>query len=134
MVEKTIQVQEWMADFIAWVNARGYNETKKMICERLAEIKEQNQKSKGSHIDEGFKWDEALEPNDDVNQWEHGGDCNMCRKANYCQTKCRANKLLKKITTPMLYQWYLDENPDAAAKNPNGVDTESIMRQIGEIQ
>lgn len=105
-----------------------------MIREKLAEIKEQNETSGESHVDEGFKWDEALEPNDGVDQWKHGGDCNLCRKVNFCGTKCRANKLLKKITTPFLYQKYLDENPEAAARNVAAIDPRELAKQLGVVQ
>lgn len=134
MGDKTIQVMEWMADFIEWVNNKGQDEIRKLIREHLAEIKAQNEISKDSHIDEGFKWDAALEPHDGVNQWKNGGDCNLCRKAKYCKTKCRANKLLKKITTPFLYNLYLSENPEAAAKKMSGMDSETLLKQMGVLQ
>ncbi len=25
-------------------------------------------------------------------QWKHGGDCSVCRRAAYCHSKCRARK------------------------------------------
>lgn len=134
MAEMTMQVSEWMADFIEWANKKGQDEIRQMIHDHLAEIKEQNETSKESRIDEGYKWDDALEPNDGADQWKHGGDCNLCRKVKYCGTKCRANKLLKKITTPFLYQQYLTENPEAAAKKMAGTDPESLMRQLGVVQ
>lgn len=135
MAEVTVQVTEQMADFIGWANVKGEDEIRRIIREYLAKIKEESEVSKDSHVDEGFKWDEALEPNDDINQWKHGGDCNLCRKVAFCGTKCRANKLLKKIVTPYLYQLYLEENPEAAAKyGGNGMDTETLMRQAGVLQ
>ena len=134
MVERTVQVSEWMAEFIGWVNTKGEDEVRKLVREKLAEIKAQNEVSKDSHVDEGFKWDNALEPNDDVDQWKHGGDCNLCRKVKYCTRKCRPNRLLKKIMTPYLYRMYLTENPEAIAKNPNGLTTEELMKMAGVIQ
>ena len=134
MAEVTVQVTEPMAAFIGWVNAQGEDDIRKIIREHLAEIKKQNEVSKESHVDEGFKWDDALEPNDGVDQWKHGGDCNLCRKCKFCGSKCRANKLLKKITTPFLYQMYLDENPDAAARNVANMDPHALAEQLGVMQ
>jgi hypothetical protein len=134
MAEVTLQVTEWMADFIGWANAQGEEKIRNMVREHLAEIKRQNEISKDSHVDEGFKWDDALEPNDGVDQWKHGGDCTLCRKVNFCGTKCRANKLLKKITTPFLYQQYITEHPEAAAKQIGGMDPEKLMKQLGVLQ
>lgn len=135
MAEYTIQVTEQMADFIGWANVKGQDEIRRLIREHLADIKAKSEVSKESHVDDGYKWDDALEPNDGVDQWKHGGDCNLCRKVNFCGAKCRANKLLKKITTPFLYQMYLDENPEAAAKAASGVfNTEEIMKQAGVLQ
>lgn len=135
MAEVTVQVTEWMADFIGWVNTKNESEIRKMIRDRLAEVKKESEVSKDSHVDEGYKWDESLEPNDGVDQWKHGGDCNLCRKVDFCGAKCRANKLLKKITTPFLYQMYLEDNPEAAAKaTAQGLNTESLMKQLGVLQ
>ena len=133
MAEKTIQVTEKIADFIGWANTKGQDEVRRMIREHLAEIKEQYGKSKESHVDDGYEWDDALEPNDGVDQWKHGGDCNLCRKVDYCATQCRANKLLKKITTPYLYNIYLEENPDAAVKN-GAITPEMLAKQLGVLQ
>jgi len=128
---ETIKVAEWMAEFIDWTNKKEPEEVRKLIRDHLAEIKEQYEKSKESRIDEGFKWDNALEPNDGNDQWKHGGDCTMCRKNKYCGTQCRANKLLKRVATPFLYQLYLTENPDAAAKKLAGTDPETLLKQVG---
>jgi len=133
-MEQTITVTEWMADFIAWAGTKTEDELRKLVRERLAEIKEQNETSQESHIDEGYKWDIALEPNDGVDQWKHGGDCTLCRKASYCLTKCRANKLLKKITTPFLYNLYLTEVPEAAAKQVAGMDPKELLKTVGILQ
>lgn len=134
MAELTLQVTEQMADFIGWANVKGQDEIRRLIREHLAEIKAQSEISKESRVDEGYKWDDALEPNDGVDQWKHGGDCNLCRKSSFCGAKCRANKLLKKIVTPFLYQMYLDENPEAAAKASGAMDPESMMKQLGVLQ
>lgn len=134
MAEKTVQVTEWMADFIGWANVKGEDEIRRMIREYLAELKEKNETSGDSHVDEGFKWDAALEPNDGNNQWKHGGDCNLCRKVGYCLKSCRPNRLLKKITTPYLYRMYITENPEAVAKNKEGINSEALMKQLGVLQ
>lgn len=134
MADVTIQVTEPMADFIGWANTKGQDEIRKMIREYLAEIKEQNKTSGESRVDEGFKWDDALEPNDGIDQWKHGGDCNLCRKVKFCGTKCRANRLLKKITTPFLYQKYLEDNPEAVVKNQTAINPEELAKQLGAVQ
>lgn len=105
-----------------------------MVREYLAEIKEKNETSGESRVDDGFKWDDALEPNDGVDQWKHGGDCNLCRKIKFCGTKCRANRLLKKITTPFLYQKYLEDNPEAVVKNQQAINPEELAKQLGAVQ
>jgi len=133
-MEQTITVSEWMADFIAWAGTKSEEELRKMIREHLAEIKEDWETSKESHIDDGFKWDPVLEPNDGVEQWKRGGDCTLCRKASYCLKKCRPNRLLKKITTPFLYQQYLTEVPEAEAKQVAGLDTKTLLSQLGVLQ
>ena len=112
MAERIVQVSERAAELIGWMNAKGIDEVRKMIREHLAALKEAAEKNPA----EKNGWDPVLEPNDGVDQWKHGGDCNMCRKADYCVNKCRANKTLKKITTPMLTQAYLQENPDKIGK------------------
>lgn len=133
-MEQTITVTEWMAEFIEWAGTKTEDELRKLVRERLEEIKAQNETSQESHIDEGYKWDKALEPNDGVDQWKHGGDCTLCRKASYCLTKCRANKLLKKITTPFLYNLYLTEVPEAAAKQVAGMDPKELLKTMGVLQ
>lgn len=132
MAEKTIQVTEWMADFIQWASDKGQEEITKLINDRLKMLKEECALKKGAPDSDGFKWDDALEPNDGNNQWKHGGDCNKCRKVNYCMTKCRPNKLLKQITTPFLYRCYLDENPEAVAKRAaQGITPDQLLEQLG---
>lgn len=127
MAEMTVQVTEQMANFIGWANVKGEDEIRRITREHLAEIKEEA-KMKGNKL---AGWDDALEPNDGNDQWKHGGDCNLCRKASYCMTKCRANKLLKKITTPLLYQEYVNENPDLVAQT---LDPMKLAESIQKAQ
>lgn len=127
MAEMTVQVTEKMANFIGWANVKGQDEIRRIIREHLAEIKEEA-KTKGNKL---AGWDDALEPNDGNDQWKNGGDCNLCRKASYCMTKCRANKLLKKITTPLLYQEYVNENPDLVAQT---LDPMKLAESIQQAQ
>lgn len=131
MAEMTIQVTEQMGDFIGWANAKGQDEIMQMVSERLAKLKEFDRKCPHMTDPDGFRWDDALEPNENVDQWKHGGDCNKCRKVNYCLTKCRANKLLKRITTPFLYQAYLEEHPEAAAKEAKkSITPEDVLKMV----
>lgn len=135
MAETTVQVTEQMADFIGWANTKGQDEIRRLVREHLAKIKEKSEVTSESHVDDGYKWDKALEPNDGNNQWKHGGDCNLCRKVNFCGTKCRANKLLKRITTPFLYNMYLEDCPEAAVKAASGgMNTEEVMKSLGVVQ
>lgn len=131
MAEMTIQVTEQMGDFIGWANAKGQDEIMQMVSERLAKLKEFDRECPHMTDPDGFRWDDALEPNENVDQWKHGGDCNKCRKVNYCLTKCRANKLLKRITTPFLYQAYLEEHPEAAAKEAKkSITPEDVLKMV----
>lgn len=131
-MENTIQVTEKMAAFVDWANGKGEDDVRKMIRDRLAMLKEECAKTANRTDSDGYKWDDALEPNDGVDQWKHGGDCNLCRKLSYCMTKCRANKLLKKITTPFLYEMYLQENPDVVAEEAAGTVTpEDMLKGLG---
>ena len=131
-MENTVQVTEKMAAFVDWANEKGEDEVHKLIRDRLVMLKEESEKT-SNHVDsDGFKWDDALEPNDGVDQWKHGGDCNLCRKLSYCLTKCRANKLLKKITTPFLYECYIEEHPEVAAAEAAGsITPEQMLQQLG---
>ena len=133
-MEQTIRVTEQMADFIGWANVKGQDEIRRMIREHLAELKAHAEDTANMRTKDDERWDDVLEPNDGNDQWRHGGDCNLCRKLAYCGTKCRANRLLKKITTPFLYQMYLADCPEAAAKNSLGINTEEIMKQAGVLQ
>lgn len=133
-MEQTVQVTEEMAAFIGWAATKGEDEIRQLIREHLAELKKHSENVGNTHKKGEIGWDDSLEPNDGNDQWKHGGDCNLCRKANYCLTKCRANKLLKQITTPLLYQAYLDDVPEAAAKHAGAFDNESMMKQLGVLQ
>lgn len=124
MIERTVQVSEKMAGLIGWMNVKGRDAVNEMIQERLAEIKKEAEE-KGN---KAAGWDDIMEPSDGADQWKQGGDCNLCRKAEYCGTKCRANKLLKKAVTPYLYQKYIDENPEAAAKSINPSDLTGLVQ------
>lgn len=131
-MENTVQVTEKMAAFIEWAQSKGEEEVRKLIRDRLRMLKDECAKT-SNHVDsDGYKWDDALEPNDGNNQWKYGGDCNLCRKLPYCLTKCRPNKLLKKITTPFLYECYLQENPEAVAKEAAGsVTPDDVIKGLG---
>ena len=133
MAEMTVQVTETMADFIQWANDKGQEEIMKMVNDRILELKEFGKHYPHGQVDhDGFKWDDALEPNNGVEQWKYGGDCNKCRKVKYCLTKCRPNKLLKQITTPFLYQKYLEEHPEAAAKEVSkSITPEDVLKMVG---
>lgn len=135
MAEQLIQVTEEMANFIMWANSKGYDEVQKMIRERLSELKAHAEATNNTRKKGETGWDDVLEPNDGNDQWKHGGDCNLCRKAKYCMTKCRANRTLKKITTPFLYQAYLDDVPEAAARHAaSGGNLNDVLKQAGVLQ
>ena len=127
-----IQVTEKMAAFIAWAGSKGEDDLRKLVRDRLMMLKEECA-LKGGHADnDGFKWDDAMEPNDGNDQWKHGGDCNLCRKVKYCSTQCRPNKLLKHVTTPFLYECYLQENPQELVNEAaNGLTPEQLLDQMG---
>ena len=131
-MDNTVQVTEKMASFIEWANEKGEEEIRKLIRDRLLMLKEECAKTANHTDSDGFKWDDALEPNDGVNQWKNGGDCNLCRKLSYCQTQCRPNKLLKQISTQFLYDCYLEEHPEAAAADAaKSITPEQLLQQMG---
>jgi len=133
MAEQLLQVSEEMADFVKWAYDKGREEITRMVNERLAELKEFSEKNNGHPDEDGFKWDPALEPNDGVDQFHHGGDCNKCRKIKFCGKKCRPNRLLKAITTPYLYQAYLEDHPEVAAKKVIGaIKPEDVAQMLEE--
>lgn len=132
MAEMTVQVTETMANFVQWANDKGQDEIMKMVNDRIMELKDFGEHyPHGQKDPDGFAWDKALEPNDGNDQWKHGGDCNKCRKASYCLTKCRPNKLLKQITTPFLYKKYLEDCPEAAAREAkNTITPDDVLRMV----
>ena len=131
MTDTTIRVTEQMADFIAWANEKGQESVEQMIHDRLLKLKEHDKEAPGVADENGFKWDKALEPNSGNDQWKYGGDCNKCRKVGYCGTQCRANKLLKKITTPFLYQAYLEDHPEVTAKEAaKSITPEDVLKMV----
>ena len=134
MAERTVQVTEKMAKFIEWASGKGEDEIRRIIREHLTAMKEHAEKTGNTHKREETGWDEALEPNDGNEQWKNGGDCNLCRKIDYCINRCRANKLLKQVSTPLLYQAYLDENPEAAAEAAAAITPENMVKQLGVVQ
>jgi len=131
MAEMTMQVTEKMNAFIQWAASKGQDEIMRMINERLMMLKEECRLNHGMHDSQGFVWNDLLEPSDEPEQWKHGGDCNKCRRLSYCLKKCRANKLLKKITTPFLYEQYLADSPEAAAQEVAGMTPEQLLEQFG---
>ena len=132
MMQEQIEVTEKMAKFIKWVEGIGEDETRKRIREKLGEIKEMPAIERQKY---NFFWDIRLEPNDDPDQYHYGGDCNLCKRKKYCSTQCGANKVLKKITTPLLYQMYLDANPEAAAEeaaaNVSKMTPDDVLKMVG---
>ena len=131
-MEDKIQVTEKVAAFIDWAKEKGEDEVRRMVRERLAILAEECAKTANHTDSEGLKWDDAMEPNDSDNQWKHGGDCNICRKVGYCGTQCRANKLLKKVTTPFLYRCYVEEHPEAAMEEVGkSITPEDVVAKLG---
>lgn len=128
-MEQTVQVTEKMGSFIEWAYNLGEEEVRKRVREKIIELRDM---PKNTRDKDGFSWDERLEPNDGIDQYKHGGDCNLCKRLKYCLTKCGANKALKKITTPYLYQLYLDENPEAAAgEAAKSITPDDLLKMVG---
>lgn len=132
-MEQTYEVSEKMSKFIDWCYELGEEEVRRRVREKLAALKEER-----SHFPPGMKnssgeaWDNRLEPNDDNDQWRHGGDCNLCRRISYCQTKCKANKLLKSITTMFLYDMYVEEHPEALAEDiKKNITPQDLLKAVG---
>ena len=131
-MNEEIQVTEKVANFIQWANDKGEDEVRKLLRDRLIMLKEECAKTANHEDSDGFKWDDALEPNDGNDQWKHGGDCNLCRKIKYCSTQCRPNRLLKNISTPFLYSCYIGEHPEAAAAEAaKSITPEQLVQQLG---
>lgn len=131
MADITVEVTPAMSEFIQWVYSKGEKEIMNMIHDRLLALKEHDRKNPGMPDSNGFRWNDILDPNDRPEQWKVGGDCNRCRKIGYCMTKCRANQLLKKITTPFLYYAYIDEHPEVVAKEAKrSITPQDILRWV----
>lgn len=132
MAEMTVQVTPKMAGFIQWATEKGQDEITRLVRERLAMLKEECAKNGGMRDSDGFVWNDLLEPSGNPEQWKRGGDCNLCRRQPYCLKQCRANRLLKAITTPFLYELYMNDNPDAAMSEAAKVLTpEMLLKQVG---
>jgi len=132
--KKTTKGQEkkQIPDFMSWAISKGEEGLRKMVRDHLAEMKESVETArKSGEINVTF-WDDIIAPSDDRSQWRQGGDCTMCGKKAYCKTKCRANRTLKKATSPFLYQEYLAEYPEAealiAAKK---LTPEQLLKMLG---
>ena len=111
---------------------KGQEEITRLIHGRLAELKATNEKTPGFRDRDGFAWNDLIEPSDSADQWKGGGDCNKCRRLSYCKKKCRANRLLKEITTPFLYQLYVDEHPEVAAEDAaKSITPEDMLKLAG---
>lgn len=110
-MSKDILVTEKMAKFVEWLNSFSEEDLRKRVREKIAELRDMPPNIRDEN---GFFWDIRLEPNDNNDQYRNGGDCNLCKRVKYCGKQCGANKVLKKIMTPYLYQLYLNENPEAA--------------------
>lgn len=129
---ETIQVTEKMAKFVDWAHEKGEEEIRRLINERLAMLKEECEKNNGYRDSEGFKWDPILEQSERADQWKSGGDCNKCRRLSYCKKQCRANRVLKQVTTPFLYDMYLMDSPEAAMQETaEGLTPEKMLDAMG---
>lgn len=127
-----IQVTEKMAALIQWANDKGEEEIRKLLRERLLMLKEECAANGGRPDSDGYKWNDLLEPNDNNNQWNSGGDCNLCRRRDYCGRQCRANKLLKNISTHFLYECYLQDHPqELMHEAANGITPDQMLEQLG---
>lgn len=132
MAEMTVQVTEKMAKFLEWAKAKGEDEIRNIVRGRLSMLKEECERKNGMHDSDGFRWDPTLEPNDEPDQWRSGGDCNLCRRREYCLKKCRANKMLKAIMTPFLYEQYMLETPEELVKETaSGLTPEALLKMMG---
>lgn len=129
-MSETIEVTEKMGKLIDWVNGLGEEETRRRIRKKICELRDM---PKNTQDKDGFFWDIRLEPNDGSDQYRHGGDCNLCKRKEYCGTQCGANKALKKITTSLLYQMYMDENPEAAAEEAaKRITPQDVLNMVGD--
>lgn len=131
MVEQTVQVTEEMAAFIEWANQKGIDEVRKIIRDKIDDLRNRQEKARYIPDEDGLIYDPLLEESDSTDQWKGGGDCNKCRRVNYCLKKCRANRLLKAISTPALYKVYLAEHPEVIAKGiAHSIKAEDVARMV----
>ena len=119
-----------MADFVAWTQAQGKDTVTKMIREHLEMLKAEY--ANVPFNKDGFRWDDILTPNDGSDQWKQGGDCNYCRREPYCKKQCRANRELKKVATPFLYEQFLADNPEDMVKSAHdSLTPDKLLDQLG---
>lgn len=132
-LRETYEVSEKMAKFIDWCYSLGEEEVRRLVREKIYSLKEEMSKlPKGMKNSSGESWDDRLEPNDGPDQFRHGGDCNLCRRAKYCGTQCKPNKLLKGITTMYLYEKYVDEHPEAMEEDiKKNLTPDDLLRMVG---
>lgn len=126
------QDKKQIPDFMSWAISIGEEALRKKVRDHLAEMKDSAEAAKKAAEVNGSWWNDIIEPNDNNDQWKQGGDCNLCKRREYCKTKCRANKYLKRATSPFLYQEYLTEYPEAetliAAKK---LTPEQLLKMLG---
>ena len=124
-----IEVTEKMAKFIDWCNSLGEDEVHRRVREKIIEVADMPVEAR---INDGIRFDIRLMPNDEKDQYHNGGDCNLCKRKSYCGRQCGANKALKKVTTPFLYQMYLDENPEAAMEEAaKRITPDDVLKMVG---
>ena len=129
-MDNTITVKgERMAEFVKWVFSLGEDKLRSLVREKLEEI---SKIPKNVRDKNGFFWDDRMTPNDNGDQYKQGGDCNLCKRKEYCGSQCPCNKLLKRVTMPFLYQLYLDENPEAAVREAAArLTPEQLLEMVG---
>lgn len=126
------QEKKQIPDLISWMLGKGEEEIRRIVREHLADVHDAVETAKKSAGVNVPWWDDIITPNDDRSQWRQGGDCTVCGKRKYCKTQCRANRMLKRATSPFLYQEYLAEYPEAealiAAKK---LTPEQLLKMLG---
>ena len=128
-MNEQIVVSEKMARFIEWANSLGEDECRRLVRENINELKKLPPHMRDKN---GFYWDIRLEENDGNDQYRTGGDCTLCKRANYCSKQCGANKALKKVSTPFLYQRYLEAHPEEVAKEVAATMTpDDVLKAVG---
>ena len=133
MAEETLTLNDQMFGFFQWMLELGEEKTMEMIRGKIRELEEFDSQHPGLATPDGYRWDPLLAMNDGPDQWHYGGDCNLCRKVKYCKTKCRANRLLKAVVTPFLYEQYLEASPDALAKEVTKAAKNMTPEQLLEM-